>query len=147
LATGTLQELAAVQSTLRNRWIDFRRAFERRDGAAYRLALDDFARHLRRWTLAEERSLVPALSRSTGAPRHAARELKVELVQVRELTRFLLEQISTHSPLADVLGLIENLDRRFGAHEDRLLSDYFPAAVPSLTEDDWAELRESAPLD
>jgi hypothetical protein len=147
LASGTLDELAAAQRALRSRWTDFRRAFERRDGAAYRMALDDFSRHLRRWTQAEERSLLPALSRSADSPRHAPRELKVELVQVRELTRFLLEQIGSHSPLADVLGLIENLDRRLGAHESQLLSEYFPAGVSSLTDEEWTDLRESAPRD
>jgi hypothetical protein len=145
LPAGTLEELTAAQTALRTRWSEFRLAFERRDGEAYRMALDDFARHLRRWTQAEERSLVPALSRAPDSARHAARELKVELVQVRELTRFLGEQVGAHSSLADVLGLIENLDRRLGSHERELLASYFPAAVSSLSESEWKDLRESAP--
>jgi len=111
------------------------------------MALDDFARHLRRWTQAEERSLVPALARSPDSPRHGPRELKVELVQVRELTRFLVEQVGSHSSLADVLGLIENLDRRLSAHERELFSSYFPTAFGNLSEAEWADLRENAPLD
>lgn len=147
MTSGTLGDLAAAQAALRSRWTDFRRAFERRDGAAYRLALDDFSRNLRRWTQAEERSLLPALSRSAEAPRDAPRELRVELVQVRELTRFLLEQVGSHSQLADVLGLIENLDRRLAAHESQLVSQYFPAGASSLTEEEWRDLRENAPRD
>ncbi len=147
MSGGTLEELIAAQAGLRTRWADFRVAFERRDGEAYRTALDDFARNLRRWTQAEERSLVAALARSPDSLRHAPRELKVELVQVRELTRFLLEQVGTHSPLADVLGLIENLDRRLRAHENELLSSYFPAALDGLSEAEWTDLRENAPRD
>jgi hypothetical protein len=147
LPPGLLRELTDAQAALRSRWADFRRAFERRDGAAYRMALDDFSRHLKRWTHAEERSLLPAVARSPDAARHAARELRVELVQVRELTRFLLEQVETHSSLADVLGLIENLDRRLAAHEQELLTSYYPAAVSSLSEAEWKDLRESAPPD
>ena len=144
-SAGTADELAAAQASLRSRWTDFRRAFERRDGEAYRVALVDFDRNLRGWTLAEQDCLVPALARSPSSPRHAQRELRVELVQIRELTRFLLEQIGTHSPLADVLGLIENLDRRLTAHENELLNQYYPAAIGSLTEGDWKRLREAAP--
>ena len=91
--------------------------------------------------------MVPAVARSVDCPRHAPRELRVELVQVRELTRFLLEQIGTHSPLADVLGLIDNLDRRLAAHESQLLSEYFPASASILTEEEWRDLREHAPRD
>jgi hypothetical protein len=140
-SAGTAGELAAAQASLRNRWTDFRRAFERRDGEAYRVALQDFDRNLRAWTVAEQDCLVPALARSPSSQR----ELRVELVQIRELTRFLLEQVGTHSPLADVLGLIENLDRRLTAHENELLNQYYPAAIGSLTEDDWKRLREAAP--
>ena len=68
-------------------------------------------------------------------------------MQVRELTRFLAEQVGTHSPLADVLGLIENLDRRLRAHESELFSSYFPAALERLSEAEWTDLRENAPRD
>ncbi|MDQ6891293.1 MAG: hypothetical protein M3167_01250 [Acidobacteriota bacterium] len=146
-AGGTAEELATAQRALRARWVDFRGALDRRDDAAYRMAFQDFATHLRRWMTAEERILVAALARAPDVMRDAPRELKVEIVQIRELTRFLLEQFASLSPLADILGLVDNLDRRMTAHEDRLISEYFPGAVVALTAEDWTALREAAPAD
>ena len=109
---GTLDGLLAAQRGLSDRFDDFRKALDRRDEAAYRLALADFHTCLRRWTEAEERTVLPALLRGGLAGRDPQRELRLEWIQVRELTRYLLSQLSEHAPLSDVLGFTENLARR-----------------------------------
>jgi hypothetical protein len=138
-------ELIAVQKGLRGRFDDFRRALERREDDACRLALADFHAHLSRWTAAEERVLLPALSRTSFPGRDPQRELRLEYVQIRELTRYLLSQIGERAPLADVLGLVENLARRLAAHESEMEKVYYPSAAPLLTPDEWRLLGDSAP--
>jgi len=139
------EELLAVQKRLRSRFDDFRHAFDRRDGAAFRLALVDFHDHLRLWTAAEERVLLPALARTSFPGRDPQRELRLEYVQIRELTRYLLSQVAEHAPLADVLGLVENLERRLSAHESEMEKVYYPRAASLLTSEEWLLLTESAP--
>lgn len=138
-------DLLAAQKGLRSRFDDFRHAFDRRDDAAFRLALVDFHDHLRRWTVAEERALLPALARASIPGRDPQRELKLEYVQIRELTRYLLTQVVEHAPLADVLGLVENLERRLAAHESEMTKVYYPTAAPLLTREEWHVLTEAAP--
>ncbi len=139
--------LLAAQKALRSRFEEFRRAFERRDTEAYRLALADFSRCLVRWTQAEEKALLPAILRSGVPGRDPQRELRLEWVQVRELTRFLLEQVSAQAPIADVLGLSENLARRYAAHQSEMEAVYYPAAAATLTAQEWKSLGEAAPAD
>ena len=121
-------ELLAVQKGLRGRFDDFRRAFDRREDDACRLALADFHAQLTRWTAAEERVLLPALSRASFPGRDPQRELRLEYVQIRELTRYLLSQMGERAPLADVMEKV-----------------YYPGAAPLLTPDEWRLLGESAP--
>ena len=128
--------LRAAQAALRSRLEDFRQALDRRDGPAYRLALADFQDALGRWTAAEERALVPALERAPIPGRDARRELSLEFVQLRELTRHVRLEIEAQSRLSDVLGLVENLSRRFDAHERGTLEVYYPAAAPALEADE-----------
>ncbi len=124
--------LNEVQADLRGRFDDFARAFERRDGPAYRLALADFHDGLCRWTAAEEKALLPALRRAGLADRDPQRELTLEYVQLRELTRHIRMQIDARAPMADLLGLVENLSRRFDAHERGNHEVYYPAAAALL---------------
>jgi hypothetical protein len=138
-------ELLAVQKGLRGRFDDFRRALERREDDACRLALADFHAQLTRWTAAEERVLLPVLARAPFPGRDPQRELRLEYVQIRELTRYLLSQIGERAPLADVLGLVENLERRLAAHESEMEKVYYPSAAPLLTPDEWRLLGDSAP--
>jgi len=134
----------AAQASLRSRFDDFRQALQRRDGPAYRLALADFQQALGRWTAEEERHLVPALERAPIAGRDSRRELTLEFVQLRELTRQLRFQIEATAPLSDVLGLVENLSRRFDAHERGVLEVYYPAAATALTAGERAALEKAA---
>jgi hypothetical protein len=138
-------DLLAVQKGLRGRFDDFRRALERREDDACRLGLADFHAQLTRWTAAEERVLLPALSRASFPGRDPQRELRLEYVQIRELTRYLLSQIGERAPLAEVLGLVENLERRLSAHESEMETVYYPGAAPVLTPDEWRILANSAP--
>lgn len=136
-----------MQRALTDRFEDFRGALERRDEAAYRMALADFHACLGRWMEAEERALLPALLRVGLSGRDPQRELRLEWVQVRELTRYLLSQLAERAPLSDILGLTENLACRFTAHQSETARVYFPAAAPALTAEEWDLLRASAPSD
>ena len=139
------QDLLAVAAGLRSRFDDFRRALDRREDEAGRIALADFHAQLSRWTTAEERVLLPALARASFPGRDPQRELKLEYVQIRELTRYLLSQIGERAPLADVLGLVENLERRLAAHESEMEKVYYPGAASLLTPEEWQLLGDAAP--
>ena len=76
--------------------------------------------------------LLPALLRREFAGRDPRRELPLEYVQLRELTRQVLIQIESHGRLADILGFVENLERRLAAHEAEMRNVYYPAAAPPL---------------
>jgi hypothetical protein len=136
--------LHTAQEDLRSRFDDFRQAFDRRDEAAYRLALTDFHDRLCDWTAAEERALVPALRRAGLADRDPRRELSLEYVQLRELTRQIRLGIDGRAPLADLLGLVENLGRRLEAHERGNRDVYYPAAADALTDEETRALRDAA---
>jgi hypothetical protein len=45
--------------------------------------------------------------------------------------------VNRRAPLADLLGLVENLARRFAAHDSELATVYFPAASLHLTPEEW----------
>ncbi|HEX7254125.1 MAG TPA: hypothetical protein VF376_14700, partial [Thermoanaerobaculia bacterium] len=105
----SLEDLLSVSRALRSRFDDFRQALDRRDMEAYRFALDDFHRNLVRWTRAEEEALLPAVRRAGLSGRDPDRELRLQWVQVRELTRYLLEQVNSGASIGDVLGFTENL--------------------------------------
>ena len=139
--------LLEAQAGLRSRFEDFRQALDRRDEEAYRLGLTDFHDRLRRWTEAEEKALLPAILRTAIPGRDPQRELRLEWVQLRELTRYLLSQINDRAPMGDILGFTENLARRFAAHESDLQNVYDPAAASALTAEEWALLTAAAPRD
>ncbi len=109
------------------------------------VAISDFERHLRRWTEAEEQVLVPALLRAEIPGRDARRELRLEYVQIRELTRYIAQQISEGLPSMNIIGYVENLDRRLHAHEKEMSNVYYPAAAPLLTDEEWNVLEAARP--
>ncbi len=136
--------LRAAQRDLRLRFDDFRQALERRDGPAYRLALADFQSAFSGWSAAQEGALLPALDRAAIDGRDSRRELRLEFVQVRELTRHVRMQIEAGAPLSDVLGLVENLARRLEAHERSVRDVYYPSAAPLLTPSEREALEAAA---
>ena len=137
--------LIEVQRSLRNRFDEFRLAAQRENATAAEIALDDFEKHFRRWTEAEEESLIPALLRANIPGRDVKRELRLEYVQIRELTRFVLQQIRERIRLGNLSGYIENLDRRLSAHEREMARVYYPAAENTLTEEERKSLETAAP--
>ncbi len=137
--------LLSAQRALRSRFEDFRGALARRDEEAYRVALADFHACLRRWTEAEERALLPAVLRAGLAGRDTRRELSLEWVQLRELSRFLLDQVAGRAPISDILGLADNLGRHLAAHEAEAESVSYPAAARGLTAGEWEILQDATP--
>ncbi len=137
--------LADAQRALRSRFDDFQGAFGRRDEIAARVALADFHARLREWTAALEAGLLPALAAASTPRRDLQRELSLDFVQQRELTRYLIEQISDRAPLSDILGLIQNLDRRLSAHAQQMDSVYGAAAAAVLGPEAWETLRRACP--
>ncbi len=139
-----LEILLAAQRALRDRFEDFFRAMQRENALAAGVALDDYERHLRRWTEAEEQALIPALVRAALPGRNVRYELRLEYVQLRELTRFLLQQLQEGIRPSHLLGYTQNLARRLQAHEVRMSEVYYPAAAPELTEEEWTVLEAVA---
>jgi len=145
--TSHIDQLLAAQRALRMRFDDFQRALRHENRAAMAVAIEDFERHLRAWTEAEEKALVPALVRAQIAGRDVRRELRLEYVQIRELTRYIAQQISENLPSMNIVGYVENLDRRLHAHEGEMEKVYYPAAAPLLTEEEWRVLDAARPPD
>ncbi len=54
-------------------------------------------------------------------------------------------QIEARAPMADLLGLVDNLSRRFEAHERGNLGVYYPAAAPLLTAAERQSLESATP--
>ena len=88
-----------------------------------------------------------ALRRASLPDRDPQRELSLEYVQLRELTRQVRLLTEARGPLADILGFVENLSRRLDAHERGNADVYYPAAAPLLTPDERRTLRDAAPGD
>lgn len=143
--TLRLDALLSAQRALRTRFDDFRQAVAHNNKAAVEVALRDFESHLRRWTEAEENALLPAIDRAQIPGRNARRELRLEYVQIRELTGFLVRQIDDGTRPSDLIGYVENLERRLRAHEKEMGSVYYPAADAQLTAEEWAVLENARP--
>jgi hypothetical protein len=143
--TARLETLLSAQRALRSRFDDFQRALRSDNRPAIEVALVDFELHLRRWTEAEEKALVPALVRADIPGRDARRELRLEYVQIRELTRYLVQQLSEGILPGNLAGFADNLDRRLHAHEKEMGQVYYPAAAPMLTAEEWQALEQARP--
>jgi hypothetical protein len=143
--TETIAALMLAQRALRNRFDDFRQAFSRKDRTALEIALADFERQFRRWTEAEEQALVPAVVRAGIPGRDPHREMRLEYVQIRELTRYLMRQIEEGIRPNDLAGFVDNLDRRLRAHEAEMEKVYYPAAAAMLTKEEWGILLSAQP--
>ena len=140
-----LETLLAAQRALADRFQDFFRAMQRENALAAGVALEDYERHLRRWTEAEEKALMPALDRARVPGRNVRYELRLEYVQLRELTRFLLQQLQEGIRPTHLLGYTQNLGRRLQAHEQQMSDVYYPAAAPELTDEEWTLLESALP--
>ena len=137
--------LLDVQHSLRSRFDEFRTALRRENITAAEIALDDFDKRFRQWSEAEEQALIPALVRAQIPGRDVRRELRLEYVQIRELTRFLLQQIREGIRSSHLTGYVENLERRLVAHESEMTRVYYPAAEQTLTADERRVLEAAQP--
>lgn len=133
------------QQALRSRFDDLARAMRRDDIAAVDVAIDDFEQNLVRWTEAEEQALMPAVTRIAIPGRDPRRELRLEYVQLRELTRIIRRQRDERVRPQHLLGYLDNLERRLGAHEREMQSVYYPVAAGSLTDEEWTVLEHARP--
>src|SRR5579859_7876230 len=115
IVMSKLESLLSAQRALRTRFDDFFRAMQRENRTAMEIAIVDFEQHLRRWTEAEEKALIPALERAGIAGRDPRRELRLEYVQIRELTHYLMLQLSEGIRSGELAGYAENLNRRLRA--------------------------------
>lgn len=136
--------LLAPQRALRARFETFRGALSRGDRVAVELELREFELALRRRIELELRILQPALARAPLPGRDARRELELDYVQLRELTRHLATRIASGVASGEVLGFVENLDRRLSAHESEMERVYFPAVAAALSAEDRRALAREA---
>jgi hypothetical protein len=143
--TRSLEWLLEGQRALRDRFDDVAGAMRRNDKTALDVALFDFEQHLRRWTEAEEQALIPAVARVEIPGRDPRRELRLEYVQLRELTNFISRGRENKAQPSELIGYVDNLNRRLTAHERENRSVYYPAAAGSLTEEEWAILEAARP--
>jgi hypothetical protein len=143
-APRSVEWLIDGQQALRERFDDFARAVRRGDTTALDVALDDFEATFARWSEAEEAALIPALVRAGIAGRDPRRELRLEFVQIRELTRFIVKLRQDRVRPNDLIGYVENLDRRLFAHEREKKTVYYPVAAAFLTEEEWGRLEAAA---
>ncbi len=96
------------------------------DAGEARAAAEEFDRELRRHTREEEELLLPDPSGHRLAPaagesgrERLVRELRLEHVQVRELSGILVRRLSETVNFDEVRGLVSNLARRWDGHTRR----------------------------
>jgi hypothetical protein len=129
--------MPAVDAALRNRLTEEHRSLDERfgrflavaasgDAAAAAEAIRAFDDGLRRHTALEEETLLPAPSDGRlAAPadempdERLRRELRLEHVQVRELSAMILRLLDERADLPGALRLAGNLARRWDAHTTR----------------------------
>ena len=134
-----------AQRALRSRFDDFYRALKRGDRGSPEVALIDFDENFRRWSLAEEQTLLPALARLTLAGRDPQRELRLEYAQIREITALLRRRLAEGLRPADLLGFADNLNLRLAAHEAGMEGVYLPAADAVLLPHEREALERACP--
>ncbi len=96
------------------------------EGAQARAAAEEFDRELRRHTQEEEDVLLPPASGHGLAPAEGetererlTRELRIEHVQLRELSGILVRRLSEGAASGEARGIVSNLARRWDAHTQR----------------------------
>lgn len=140
--------LLAPQRALRERFDAFHRALERRDQTLATSTLHEFEAALHRRIAIELRVLVPALLHVGVPGRSPRRELELQYVQLRELTRHVREKIEnggdSEATRGEILGFVVNLDRRLTAHAAEMERVYYPAAVSVLNESDRVALARDS---
>jgi len=113
-------------------------------------AIDDFDAALRRHTRLEEEHLYPespggklAPSADEGERDRLFRELRLEHVQIREVSGMMARLLIERNDLAGARALAGNLARRWDAHTAREESDAFPRLADSIDPAGEAVLRSA----
>ena len=113
-------------------------------------AIDDFDAALRRHTRLEEEHLYPespggklAPSADEGERDRLFRELRLEHVQIREVSGMMVRLVVERNDLAGARALAGNLARRWDAHTTREERDAFPKLADSIDPAGEAVLREA----
>jgi hemerythrin superfamily protein len=111
----------------------FGRFLAAQDREAAGRAIGDFDAALRRHTELEEEHLYPAAPGGKLSPRaeeserdRLFRELRLEHVQIRELSGMMVRQLGGTGGAAAARGLAANLARRWDAHTSREEREAFP---------------------
>jgi hypothetical protein len=110
----------------------FGRFLAAQDREAAGRAIGDFDAALRRHTELEEEHLFPAApgeklsSREESERDRLFRELRLEHVQIRELSGMMVRQLGVSGGAAAARGLAANLARRWDAHTSREEREAFP---------------------
>jgi hypothetical protein len=104
----------------------FLAAAAREEAESARSAIEEFDRELRRHTAFEEERLLPKPPGHKLAPPEAEREdelllreLRLEHVQIREVSGMIVRQLAEKADLAAARALAGNLARRWDAHTAR----------------------------
>jgi len=126
-----------VDAALRNRLADEHRLLDERfggflaaasggDAAAAAEAIRAFDDGLRRHTALEEETILPpppdgrlAAAADETPPQRLSRELRLEHVQIRELSAMIRRLLEERADLSGALRLAGNLARRWDAHTTR----------------------------
>jgi hemerythrin HHE cation binding domain-containing protein len=129
--------MPAVDAALRNRLADEHRSLDERfggflaaatggDAAAAADAIRAFDDGLRRHTALEEETILPpppdgrlAAAADETPQQRLSRELRLEHVQIRELSAMIRRLLEEREDLAGALRLAGNLARRWDAHTTR----------------------------
>jgi hypothetical protein len=120
------QRFVAAHRALDELFGSFLAALERQDAEGVTRAMAGFDAALRRHTAEEEEALYPApeggklaAAPAEGAAARRARELRLEHVQIRELSGMILRLAADEGDLAGARRLAGNLARRWDAHTTR----------------------------
>ena len=113
-------------------------------------AIGDFDAALRRHTELEEAHLFPespgeklAPTADEGDRERLFRELRLEHVQIREVSGMMVRLVVERNDLAGARALAGNLARRWDAHTTREERDAFPKLADSIDPAGEAVLREA----
>jgi hypothetical protein len=113
-------------------------------------AIGDFDAALRAHTRLEEEHLFPAapegklVARSGESEQERLfRELRLEHVQIRELSGIIVRQLGPGGDPRGVPGLAASLARRWDAHTEREEREGYPASIALLDGEGAAALREA----
>jgi len=132
-ADVSLETLTREHRNLDELFGRFLAAAARGEAESARRAIEKFDSELRRHTALEEEQLLPMPSGHKLAPpeeerddERLVRELRLEHVQIREVSAMIVRQLAEKADLTAARALAGNLARRWDAHTTREERNLFP---------------------